>query len=138
MEAVIHKEHYADYTATDIDRLYHDKEALETNLKFVAENGKETLAQVFTDVRYTRKNNEFFSEEFLTALKRQGFLCGGIFLNTNYTKNTNSHKIYIVDNYNKIWVFARFPFIRSPVLPLTILHLQILSRTFSIRFSIAL
>jgi len=74
IEAVMHKEQYEDYTTADIDRLYHDKETLEANLRFVAENGKETLAQVFTDVRYTRKNNEFFSEEFLKALKQQGFM----------------------------------------------------------------
>jgi hypothetical protein len=43
--------------------------------KFVADNNKETLAQVFTDVRYTKKNNEFFSEKFLKALEHQGFIC---------------------------------------------------------------
>jgi nitroreductase len=74
IEAVVHKEQYEDYTISNIDRLYREKESLEANLNFVKENGKETLAQVFTDVRYTRKNNEFFSEEFLKALKRQGFM----------------------------------------------------------------
>ena len=47
---------------------------MELYRKFVAENAKETLAQVFTDVRYTRKNNEFFSEKFINALKQQGFM----------------------------------------------------------------
>jgi len=73
LSAVIHQERYADYTEPAIDALYKDKEALEANRRFVEENGKETLAQVFTDVRYTRKNNEYFSNEFLKVLAMQGF-----------------------------------------------------------------
>ena len=37
-------------------------------------NGKETLAQIFTDIRYTRKDNEAMSEGLLSALVRQKFL----------------------------------------------------------------
>ena len=74
LEAIIHQEYYTDYTASSIDTLFKDKEALEANRRFVEENGKETLAQVFTDVRYTRANNEFFSGEFLKVLKAQGFV----------------------------------------------------------------
>ena len=36
-------------------------------------NKKETLAQVFTDIRYTRKNNEYFSDLFLKVIKEQGY-----------------------------------------------------------------
>ena len=43
------------------------------NLKF-AINGKETLAQVFTDCRYTKKDNEAMSAGLLEALRRQGFI----------------------------------------------------------------
>ena len=74
LSAIVHQEYYTDYTESSIDALYKDKESLEANLRFTEENGKETLAQVFTDVRYTRKNNEYFSEEFLKALKQQGFI----------------------------------------------------------------
>ena len=74
LEAIIHNETYADYTSDDINRLYESKEALADNKKFVLENNKETLAQVFTDVRYTKKNNEFFSEAFINVLKEQGFM----------------------------------------------------------------
>ena len=74
LEAVVHHETYKDYTNEDIDCLYAKKEADETNKKFIAENNKETLAQVFTDIRYSRKNNEFFSDKFLEVLKKQGFL----------------------------------------------------------------
>jgi len=74
LDAIVHREQYNDYTKSSIDALYRDKESLEDNLRFVEENGKETLAQVFTDIRYTRKNNEYFSDEFLKVLKQQGFL----------------------------------------------------------------
>ena len=74
LAAVVHQEAYVDYTPDMIDELYGEKEALEVNKQFVKENNKETLAQVFTDVRYTKKNNEYFSEVLLKVLKEQGFM----------------------------------------------------------------
>lgn len=74
LAAVVHQETYVDYTPESIDELYGEKEALEVNKQFVKENNKETLAQVFTDVRYTKKNNEYFSEVLLKVLKDQGFM----------------------------------------------------------------
>ena len=49
-------------------------EALHANQHFVEVNHKETLAQVFTDLRYTRRDNEAMSEGMIDALRRQGFL----------------------------------------------------------------
>ncbi|MDR3269636.1 MAG: nitroreductase family protein [Tannerella sp.] len=74
LAAIIHREAYRDYTAAAIDALYKAKEECVVNKQYVAENQKETLAQVFTDIRYTKKNNEYFSERFLDVLKKQGFL----------------------------------------------------------------
>jgi len=74
LDAVIHKEVYTDYTSEAIDRLYKAKEELEANQQYVKVNNKDTLAQVFTDIRYTKKNNEYFSEVFLNVLKAQGFM----------------------------------------------------------------
>lgn len=74
LAAIVHQEKYVDYTPASIDELYRDKEALEANKQFVRENNKETLAQVFTDVRYTKKNNEYFSEVLLKVLRDQGFM----------------------------------------------------------------
>ena len=73
LQAIVHQEHYADYTESAIDALYEEKESLKANRLYVEENRKETLAQVFTDIRYTRKNNEFFSDEFLKTIDAQGF-----------------------------------------------------------------
>ena len=74
LEAIVHHETYHDFTPESIDRIYKFREELEVNKQYVAENEKETLAQVFTDVRYTKTNNEYFSEVFLKVLKKQGFL----------------------------------------------------------------
>jgi nitroreductase len=75
-EAVVHFETYHDFSPQMIDDLYREKEARTDSRQFIAENNKKTLAQVFTDVRYTKADNEFFSGKFLDAIRRQGFLPG--------------------------------------------------------------
>ena len=74
MESFVHQETYHDYTGSDIDKYYEEKENLEENRNFVKINNKETLAQIFTDIRYTRKDNEAMSTGLLDTLKHQGFL----------------------------------------------------------------
>ena len=74
IDGIVHEETYHDYAPTDIDRIYALKESLEENRHFVEVNGKETLAQVFTDCRYTRNDNEQLSAGMLAALRHQGFL----------------------------------------------------------------
>lgn len=77
LESFVHSERYHDPTAADIDRFYAAKEALPENQEFVRINKKETLAQVFTDIRYTKKDNELMSQGFLEALRKQGFITNG-------------------------------------------------------------
>lgn len=74
VSAIIHEEKYNDYTCESIDKAYAYKESLPENQQFVEINNKETLAQVFTDIRYTKKDNESMSEGLFDALKKQGFL----------------------------------------------------------------
>lgn len=74
LKAIVHDEVYEDYTPERIDEFYSEKEALPENRHFVEINNKETLAQVFTDCRYTKKDNEAMSAGMLEALKRQGFV----------------------------------------------------------------
>lgn len=74
LASIVHSETYSDYTRADIDAYYSAKEALPENKHFVELNKKETLAQIFTDIRYTRKDNEAMSEELFAALKQQGFM----------------------------------------------------------------
>jgi nitroreductase len=74
LNAIVHNETYADYSADDIDNYYRIKENRSDSKQFVAENNKETLAQVFTDVRYKKEDNLHFSKILLQVLKDQGFM----------------------------------------------------------------
>ena len=74
LSGIVHHDRYADYNENDIDDIYAFKESLEENVGFVRVNGKQTLAQVFTDCRYTKKDNESMSAGMFEALKRQGFI----------------------------------------------------------------
>lgn len=74
LRSIIHQETFEDYTPEKIDDFYAEKENLEVNKEFVRINYVETLAQVFTDIRYTKKDCETISKGLLDALKNQGFL----------------------------------------------------------------
>jgi FMN reductase [NAD(P)H] len=74
LESFVHNETYQDYSPQTIDTYYKYKEELEENRHFCEINQKETLAQIFTDIRYTKKDNEAMSAVLLKTLKHQGFL----------------------------------------------------------------
>lgn len=73
IEGIVHEEYYHDYSPEDIDAIYAYKESLQENIKFIVENNKETLAQVFTDIRYTKDANEAMSKVLWDTMKKQGF-----------------------------------------------------------------
>jgi len=74
LEAVVHMEKYQDYSDEEILKYYEEKELITTYQEFVKENNKETLAQVFTDVRYKKEDNVQFSRVLLEVLQNQGFM----------------------------------------------------------------
>lgn len=74
LHAVIHNEVYKDYENEDIALYYSEKEDRSDSKQFVIENNKSTLAQVFTDVRYKKADNVYFSGILLQVLKDQGFM----------------------------------------------------------------
>lgn len=74
LEAVIHNETYKDYTDGEIEKLYCEKENRSDSMQFIEENKKETLAQVFTDIRYKKEDNVYFSKVLLQVLHDQGFM----------------------------------------------------------------
>ena len=74
LETIVHHECYNDYSVSDIIRAYQEKELRPDNQKFVEENYKKSLAQVFTDIRYTESDNRTFSNMLLEVLKQQGFM----------------------------------------------------------------
>ncbi len=70
---LIHEEIYRQYTSEDIDRIYQEKESMPENKKFVEINKTETLAQIFTDIRYKKSDLELMSDKFIGVLRKQGF-----------------------------------------------------------------
>lgn len=73
LDAFVHNETYNPYSSERIDAIYANKESLPENRHFVEVNGKETLAQVFTDIRYTAEANHAMSITLDDAIRRQGF-----------------------------------------------------------------
>ena len=73
LQGIVHHETYQDYTPHDIDEIYAEKESLPVNQGFVKDNNKQTLAQVFTDVRYPKAVNEEFAQRLYDYIKTAGF-----------------------------------------------------------------
>ena len=73
LEAIMHEDRFHDYTDDDIRRYYAPTEAAPENAAFIAENGKENLAQVFAEVRYKASDNEYFSKVYLDYITTHGF-----------------------------------------------------------------
>lgn len=74
LHGIVHRETYSDYTDSDIEKIYSAKEARDDSKRFIAENNKTTLAQVFTDVRYKKDDNIAFSNMLLQVLSDQGYM----------------------------------------------------------------
>jgi nitroreductase len=74
VEAIIHNEKYIDYTPASIDQYYMEKENLPLTANLLIENQLESLAQIFTQKRYTKKDNIAFSKKFLDVITKQGFM----------------------------------------------------------------
>ncbi len=74
LEAIVHHENYQSYTAEIIDELYQEKENLPLTMKLIEENQLKNLAQIFTQKRYTKKDNKYFSKSFLNVITNQGFM----------------------------------------------------------------
>jgi len=79
LEAIIHNETYCDYSHDKIEQYYKEKENREDSRRYVEENNDEmhnctSLAQVFTDIRYKKADNVYFSKTLLKVLKDQGFM----------------------------------------------------------------
>lgn len=75
LEAVMHEEKYRDDTLSDVAGFFKAKDNNPDNLKFIEENNKHSLAEVFTDIRYPKATNEQVSATFAALLKEKGFVC---------------------------------------------------------------
>lgn len=74
LDAIRHKERYKDESPSQIrEKYYKFKEGLKENLDFVKENGKDSLAAIFTDIRYPESVNKSVSESFMRLIKEKGY-----------------------------------------------------------------
>lgn len=74
LEAWVHNETYRKDSDEEIATLFKAKDDFEANKKFVEDNGKDSLAAVFTDIRYPRAMNETVSKGLIDVLKSKRFL----------------------------------------------------------------
>ena len=73
-DAVIFDEKYSELTEKQIDKMWKEKENSKLTKKLIEENQTENLAQIFTQKRYKKQDNVFFSKEFLKIIEEQGFM----------------------------------------------------------------
>lgn len=74
LRGIVHEERYHDYSPEMIDDIYAYKESLPENKHFVEINHTETLAQIFTNIRYKKSDNDYMSAGLKRVLIQQGFL----------------------------------------------------------------
>jgi len=73
LNAVVHNEKYTNYSESDINSAYKLKEELKQTQELLKINNAQTLAQIFTEKRYTKSDNIMFSNSLLKVIKNQGF-----------------------------------------------------------------
>lgn len=86
LRAVVHQEQYQSFSEEEIDGLYAEREQSDFTQELLRINQKESLAQIFTDLRYTKKDNELFSSAYLRAIEKQGFDVGIFLENSQSTQ----------------------------------------------------
>lgn len=74
VEAVVHSERYEHPTDAQIEEFYAPTEASEQTAELLKANGLSNLAQIFTERRYKKTDNEAISASYMEVLKKQGFL----------------------------------------------------------------
>jgi len=74
VDAIIHYDKYRNYDRASIDKFYAEKENLPLTARLLEENQLATLAQIFTQKRYTKRDNITFSKKYLDVLKTQGYM----------------------------------------------------------------
>jgi nitroreductase len=74
LDAIVHNEIYHDYTTQQINQIYAEREESEFTRQLLKINNKETLAQIFTDNRYSKQDNVLFSKKFIKTIENQGFM----------------------------------------------------------------
>ncbi|MEE9188695.1 MAG: hypothetical protein V3U36_04945, partial [Anaerolineales bacterium] len=82
LDGLVHSETYHDYSDERIAEIYRERNvkgwqrymSYPRVRELIIESGVENLAQVYTEVKYTRRSHQEFSRNVLDYLKAQGFM----------------------------------------------------------------
>ncbi len=74
LEGVVHYENYHDYNDDDINRVHQIREEFPFNQEMVRQNKTTNLAQIFTQIRYPKKDNVAISRSLLEFVEQAGFM----------------------------------------------------------------
>lgn len=74
LDAVIHQEKYHNDSKEEIQKWFAVHDDNPENHKYIQENNKKNLAQVFAEVRYPKEVNENITKNFLELLKAKDFI----------------------------------------------------------------
>jgi len=81
IEGILHEEKYEHFDDERIRSIYHNREtegwkrymSFPDLAQSISESGVKNLAQIYTELKYTKADNEDVSEELLRCLRDQGF-----------------------------------------------------------------
>lgn len=82
LTSIVHRETYKTYSNKEITDCYHSRETTGMTRymgdpqlrKLIEDSGVENLAQIYTQVKYTRESHLKYSQNVLDYLKKQGFM----------------------------------------------------------------
>ena len=74
LEGVVHEEHYHAYSDDDIERIHKVREEFPFNQEMVRQNKTENLCQIFTQIRYPKKDNIAISKALLEFVEQAGMM----------------------------------------------------------------
>lgn len=74
LEGIVHQETYHDYSDSDIDRIHALRESFPFNQEMVRINNVRNLAELFTQKRYPRADNEAISASFMEMCRAAGMI----------------------------------------------------------------
>jgi hypothetical protein len=82
LDGLVHYETYQDYSDERIAEIYHEREvkgwerymSYPRLRRMIIDSGVENLAQIYTEVKYSRESHQSFSERILNYLEEQDFM----------------------------------------------------------------
>ncbi len=82
LSGLVHQETYREYSDDEIKQIYHEREtngwkrymSFEKLRKMIEKSGVTNLAQVYTQLKYTKEEHTVFSKQILDYLKAQDFM----------------------------------------------------------------